>query len=219
MRGRIGSLLIFILLIGSACGSSPSVEFVRGETLRSEQFDRTEVWDTFSYEEGVRFTIENGVYRATAPHVDGYIWALEFDGLPHTDVVIEVETIQLSDLANNGFGVMCRADINNTGDGYYFLISGDRYFSIARGSGDDIISLVKGNIPSDTFREEPSPNTIRAVCIEDYLALYVNGEFMTEIRDSLYAWGLVGLAATAFEAGEVDIEFDNLSVWEATQKK
>jgi hypothetical protein len=212
---KLGGLLVAILMISAACGSSPSVDYTLGDNVRSEQFDRVEVWDTFAYGDDVFFRIENGGYRATASDVGGYIWALDINGLPHTDVVIEIETTQLSDLANNGYGVMCRADINNNGDGYYFLISGDRYYAIARGNGDDIVSLVEGTIPTDAFRRKPTPNTIRAVCIGNYLALYIN-EFLTETHDSLYTWGLVGLAVTAFEAGDVDIKFDNLNVWEAT---
>ena len=206
-------------MIGAACDSSPSVDYTLGDNVRSERFDRIEVWDTFTYGDDVHFRIENGVYRATAPHVGGWIWALDIDGLPHTDVVIEVETTQLSNLANNGYGVMCRADINNNGDGYYFLISGDRYYAIARGNGENVVALVEGTAPSSAIRREPAPNTIRAVCVGDYLALYVNDAFMAETRDSLFSWGLVGLAVTAFEAGEVDISFDNFNVWEATRKE
>ena len=157
MRKILGGLLAVILIIGAACDSSPSVGYTLGDNVRSEQFDRVDVWDTFAYSDDVFFRIENGSYRATAPDVGGYIWALDINGLPHTDVVIEIETTQLSDLANNGYGVMCRADINNNGDGYYFLISGDRYYAIARGSGDDVVALVEGTIPSDAFRREPLP--------------------------------------------------------------
>ena len=219
MRRKISSLLVVLLIIGSACDSSPSVDYIRGNNVRSEQFDRTEVWDTFTYGDDVHFRIENGTYRATAPYVEGWIWALDIDEPQHTDVVIEVETRQLSDLTNNGYGVMCRADINNNGDGYYFLISGDRYYAIARGNEDNVVALIEGTTPSSAIQQEPAPNTIRAVCIGDYLALYVNNEFLAETHDSRYSWGLAGLAVTAFESGDVDITFDNLNVWEAARKE
>jgi hypothetical protein len=162
---KLGGLLVVLLMIGAACDSSPSVDYTLGENVRSEQFDRLEAWDTFPddgdvYSEDVHFRIENGVYRATAPYVGGWTWALDIDGPQHSDIVIEVEATQLSDLANNGYGVMCRANINNNGDGYYFLISGDQYYAIARGNGENVVSLVEGTAPSDAIRQKPAPNTI-----------------------------------------------------------
>lgn len=54
------------------------------------------------------------------------------------------------------------------------------------------------------------------MCIGDYLALYVNGEFVAETRDDYFSRGFTGLSAAVVKDGDVDIAFDDLTVWEAS---
>ncbi|MBK8029721.1 MAG: hypothetical protein IPK17_09460 [Chloroflexi bacterium] len=110
----------------------------------------------------------------------------------HTDVVIEVETTQLSDDRNNAYGVLCRASTSNDGDGYYFLISGDGYFSIRRGATERVDGLIDWT-QTNVVNQDRGINRIRAVCIGDYLALQVNGQFIADTHDTRYAEGYAGL--------------------------
>ena len=56
---------------------------------------------------------------------------------------------------------------------------------------------------------------MRAVCMGDYLALYINDEFVADATDDTYSTGQVGLAASASNILGVQVEFDNLTVHEA----
>ncbi|MEZ4644300.1 MAG: hypothetical protein R3E31_16470 [Chloroflexota bacterium] len=202
-------LLLTFLLIG--CSAKPSQEYVLGDTLLSENFTAPEAWETF-VGETVDLQVVDGAYRVRTED-EGYIWGLNEQD--HSDVVIEVEASQLSTHENNAYGVMCRADTSNNGDGYYFLVSGDGYYSIGKGSGDDVLPLVEWTQNSAVNKGQAS-NTIRAVCIGNYLAMYVNDTFLAEVNDSDFGNGYAGLAATAFEGGDTDISFDNLTITAAS---
>lgn len=201
-----------VVLALAGCGAQPTERFALGDTLMQEDFSSSFAWEEYvNLEQKVDFQLEDGMYRARAWD-GGFMWAIKLPA--HTDVVIEVETTQLSDYGNVAYGVMCRAAPTNNSDGYYFLIGGDGYYTIRRGSTDHIGALIPFTY-SNTIRRGRSVNRIRAVCIGDYLALYVNGEFVAETRDDYFSRGYTGLAAGVVEGGDVDVAFDDLTVWEA----
>jgi hypothetical protein len=98
------------------------------------------------------------------------------------------------------------------GDGYLFLIQGTGSFAIMRARGRDVVPLVDWRA-SDTIIAGPGRNRIRAVCVGNYLAMYVNGEFMGDATDDSYTSGQIGLAASAANRLGVRVEFDNVSVY------
>ncbi len=212
MRFWIGVLLLGAL---AGCQGKPGYEYRLGDVLLEQDFSQSFAWERYqSTERGTDARVEAGVYRMQA-RGSGYIWGL--NAAMHDNVMIEVQAQQQSDDSNNAYGVMCRADPSNDGDGYYFLISGDGYWSIRRSSGDGVEPLVEFT-RSDAIRRDQSLNTLRAICVDDYLALYVNDQFVGEARDRLYSAGFAGMiVAAAGDDGEanVDIAFDNLRIVEA----
>lgn len=212
-------LLIAALIVAvTACGGA-SRNYVLGETLLQEEFSEANAWENFTADD-VALQVSDGVYQAqTGP--GGYTWGL--NQTEHTDVVIEVQADQTSAYENNGYGIMCRAETDNNGDGYYFLISGDGFYSIRKGEADNVNPLVDWAAHSAINTGQAS-NTIRAVCVGNYLALYVNDRFLAEIEDSTYSSGYAGLSVAAFtdesaaSVGPVkaDITFDNLTIWAAS---
>jgi hypothetical protein len=142
-----------------------------------------------------------------------YIWAQ--DGEAEQNVSIEVQAEPQNDYANNLYGVMCR--VNEEGAGYAFLISSDGFGAIARTDGKSL-SFMQDWIESDAIKKGQSANTIRAVCIEDYLALYVNDEFVADVENDRYPdagqGGLIGgvFVESGDEAGEIILSFDDLTV-------
>ncbi|MDL1883344.1 hypothetical protein FBR01_06805 [Anaerolineae bacterium CFX8] len=102
----------------------------------------------------------------------------------------------------------------NNGDGYLFLIEGTGRFAIMRARGRSVVPLVDWTT-SDKINTGPALNTLRAVCLGDYLALYINGEFMGDAIDDTYTRGQVGLAAAAASRLGLTVEYDNLTVSQA----
>ena len=198
--------LFSALLLLAACGG-PTQEYHANELLLEESFNSASAWESYAGGD-VDIRVDDGEYRMQTD-AGGYVWGLNEQ--EHDNVVIEVTSNQLSSFENNAYGVMCRADESNNGDGYYFLISGDGYYLIAKGEGDNVNPLVEWTA-SSAINEGQTENKIVAVCIDNYFALYVNDEFLTEVNDSEYTSGYAGFAAAAFDGGAADVVFDDLTI-------
>lgn len=129
------------------------------------------------------------------------------------NVAIEVTISPQVGNENNWYGVVCRTDEDDTG--YALLISSDGFWSIAAitqsGNRQFLDYLVQwredGNINQD------AANTITAYCIDDYLALYVNGEFLGEHEDgSIDRSGGVGFLAGGETNDRVVVNFDDATI-------
>lgn len=181
---------------------------IHANLLTLETFTHQDDWEEYSSPKGVELGIENGVYRMSS--IDqGYVWGLNKE--PHSDVVLEVDVTPMSPDTSSAFGIMCRADESNNGDGYYFMIKGDGYYSISVGEGDDIKPLVEWKA-SDAIHVGIDQNSMRAVCFDDSLALYVNDKLLIETHDDTYMSGYAGLAVAAASSGS-DVAFDNLATY------
>lgn len=208
----IMALLLFVL---AACALRGGQPFMVGDELLSVDFSQANQWEQYTnLDQHVDFRIEDGEYRARAWD-NGITWAL--NSTIHTDAVIQVDTEQLSADNLNAYGLMCRASPTNNGDGYYFLISGDGNYTLRRGATDTIHAIIPWT-GTGAIQQGQSINRIRAVCIGDYLALYVNGQFVAEARDRRFTRGYAGLSAAAPADVDVEVIFDNLRVWAAAME-
>lgn len=211
MKTKLFIPVLLLMLLLAACEAEPTHEPVVGEAMLSQTFDSADAWEIYSSENS-DLKVVDGVYQIEINDA-GYIWGQ--NELKTEDVIIEVTTNQLSDFDDNGYGIICRSDANNNGDGYYFLISGDGYASIRKGEGADVPALTEW-AESSAINKGQATNKIKAVCIGDYLALYVNDKFITEATDSTFVSGFTALTAVANEGGSARITFDNLNIWKAS---
>ncbi len=211
-RGFLLLLLAFVLLL-AACQPVPTEQVALGDVLAHVTFDAAYEWENYANaEQKVEFGVQDGEYRTRAWD-GGFTWALNAE--EHSDVVIQADARQLSDYADNAFGLMCRAAPTNNGNGYFFFISGDGHYTIRRGAADEVNYLIPWT-RTDAIQQGRSINRMRIVCVEDYLALYVNGQFVAETRDDRYLHGYAGITAAVPAGGEVDVLFDDLTIWEAS---
>ncbi len=211
---RLLIALTLTVLAGSclaACAPAPLPEtYTLGALLLEEDFSQGYGWKTYDAA-GVYLNVEDGVYRGEAAG-GAYVWGINAEA--HTDAVLEVDAELLSAGSGNGYGLVCRANTGNNGDGYYFLIGGDGTYTIRRGRGDAVEDLVAWERHS-AIRQGQAQNRLRAVCVGDYLAFYVNGEFVAQTRDDRYQRGFAGAAFVAPRGESIQVEFDNLRVWAA----
>lgn len=200
----LGIAIAIIITLSGCIVARPSQSVELGEQVLSDSFDSVGDWDT--YDNGdILFEVRGGLFRLDIP-AGGYYQS--FNHQPHADVILEIDALALSRDSSNGYGVMCRADGN--GDGYYFLLGSDGSASIRRGQGRQITPLMAWTKHS-AIRGLGQTNTLRAVCVGDYLGLWVNGEFIGETRDSLYRSGMTGIVGVTARAGQrLTVDFDNL---------
>lgn len=214
--------LFLIALFASSCTNihenlapdkMPSVGYRYLEQIADETFDSVGQWRTYDGGDELYMSVEDGTYTIdlSAKQV---VWTQA--PIQHDDVVIEVSTHQLSEYKYNAYGVACRLSPDNSGRGYYFLISGDGHYTIRWNNGrtlDDIIQTT----PSNVIKQGQAKNQIRAICIDDYLGLWINDEFVAEARDRRASRGVVGLAGfMGYNNQNLTVDFDDLKMWNAT---
>ncbi|MDZ4768745.1 MAG: hypothetical protein SGJ24_06420 [Chloroflexota bacterium] len=203
-------MLLSISLVVSCTTPPPQLRL--DSVLRREDFSQPSAWQPYvSAEQGIDFQIEQGAYIARLSQA-GIMWAL--DATVHEDVVIDVETTQISAYRDNAYGLMCRAAPTDNGNGYYFLISADGQFTIRRGAADQIDALIQWR-SSNAIRQDQAINRIRVACIGERLMLFVNDVFVAETTDSRYKRGYTGLSAGVTEGGTIEVWFDDLTIWSA----
>lgn len=157
------------------------------------------------------FRVEGGALEGAVVPDRGFIWTL--NEAAHTDVIISATLQMTQGGLGSAYGVICRAD--EAGNGYYFLLGNDGSYSIqvAGPGAPDLVPLVPWR-RSAAVNFGYQPNTIRAVCVRDYLALFVNDAFVAEAFDDEFSGGRLGLAlAGAREAAWV--RFDDVLIQDA----
>lgn len=172
-----------------------------------EEFASHTAWEQYAMS-GAHFGIENGVYRAYTEN-PGVTWGL--NAAAHSDVVIEVDVTPMSIFSDTAAAVVCRASGVNNGDGYYFMINSNGYYAISTGTGNRIMPLVDWQ-PTDSIRTGIDENRIRAACIGNQLAMYINDYLVATVQDDRFTAGYTGLAVAAGEES-ADMAFDDLTIY------
>lgn len=136
--------------------------------------------------------------------------------IDQADVIIEVDAYPATGTLANDYGVMCRY---NNGTFYYFAITADGFAAIILFDENanqtfTVLTPSSGMMASyEAIHTGSEGNHIRAECIGNQLTLTVNGQqILQAIHHSITRPGDVGLVAGTFEAGGVQVNFDNFSV-------
>lgn len=216
------TLFLVLIFITASClnvrenfapDKMPSTGYRYLDLIADETFEDNGNWRTYDGGDDLYMTVDNGVYRIDLSQRQ-IVWTQA--PIQHENVVIEATVTQRSDYNFNAFGVACRLEAGNTGRGYYFLISGDGHYTIRWNNGRSLDDIVVA-APSDAINKGQATNKIRAVCIDDYLALWINDEFVAEARDKRSSKGVVGLSGVMnYDGRNLTVEFDNLKIWDAT---
>ena len=210
--------LFALLLVG--CNPVPLTMQERGPTRSvtignqrlSYAFYDSATWDTFSVDGNLaHFLLLNRVLQGYVAADRGYI--LSSNHVSHEDVIINARVKQTGGVSGNGFGVICRADA--TGNGYYFLISssGDFTISVGTQARDALFEVVPWQYHS-VIRQGYQANEIRAVCAENYLAMFINDVFVAEAFDDEFTTGEAALVLGAVDR-PATVDFDDVLVRDA----
>ena len=206
-----------LLLAAMACslpglGTPPPVPpGGEGKVLFRDDFSNPQSgWEVGEYVGG-EVGYRNGYYYVVSYGNGKTMWGVA--NRSFTDVVIDLDTTQVSGPANNNtdYGVICRTADPESGIGYYLLISGDGYYAVVKGTDqgyDWLVDFTK----SSAIRQGNTSNHIRAVCQGSKLSLTVNGVLLAEVEDSEFTGGDIALTATSYENTPTEVRFDNLVV-------
>lgn len=164
-------------------------------------------WDRLQAAEGV-MDYDAGGYRMLVNALETNFWST-----PHksfANVRLEVDAGKLGGPEENRVGLICRY----TGaDYYFFMITHDGYYGIGIFTNGQAVLIGQSEMQSDpAIHTGVNINHLRADCVGDLLAFYVNGQQLAAVQDATLRDGEVGLLAGTFGQPGVDMFFDNFVV-------
>lgn len=213
------SLLVFLLalLTLAACQAAPTPTAAPTaaapnlQVLFQDDFsDPKSGWDTMK-EDDALIAYEDGRYHIWLNYPHTTIWANP--NLHFGDVRVEVDALKVGGPNNNQFGIICRYQ---DADNFYFLIvSSDGYYGIGKTENGKATLLTGdgGMSFSSAIPQGHAAVHLRADCVGDNLALFVNGQPLATAKDDAFADGDVGLIVGTFEEPGADLLFDNFAVY------
>jgi len=205
-RPRLCLIVLALLLLACGCTSDGD----QGLLLRDDFDDPRSGWGADQREEFDR-GYEEEEYFFELHEPNWFAWGNS--GEDFDDVRVEVDAYLDSGSPDGHFGILCRyVDVDNF---YYLAISADGYYAIFRREDDgdlDILTNGGGMAHSPAIRTGGQVNRIRAVCKEDKLSLYANGQMLDTVTDDALTQGDVGIGAGSGPAGNARVQFDDFVV-------
>lgn len=192
--------------------TSAPVTNAAGTILFQDDFsNKNGDWDQQSSTDGGS-NYGSGFYSIQVETADYSIWANPNAQPAFSDVVIDVDAAIANGPEDAGFGLICRyVDTDNfmhaaiTADGYYgIVLVKAKQATVLTGQGN----LVK----STAINAGKANNHIQFVCKGNEYTLFVNGQKLESAHDSSFIQGAVGLIATTFATGGVEVRFNKYLV-------
>ena len=216
--------LSVVLLSGLACEAiapgqdgdavtTPSDVQTASDVLFSDDFSNPSAndWGTGTDAEAT-LAVADGAFRIMIVNPQNLFWSTT--GGDFTDVRVEVDAEKTAGPDAAEYGVICRytEDADGSYHFYYLVIAGDTYAAIVKVVNSEQAEISARDIAFEAIRGGSAANHITAECVGNRLSLSANGTVLfTETDDSLPS-GDVGLIATTYEEGGIDVRFDNFVV-------
>ena len=212
----VSILLICSMMLG-ACSVVDALSPVQptlapGTLMIEDVFSETpNGWGSMGRSGGeIGFEYEGLTIKVNTPNF--MFWTV--NGSKFRDTRIEVDAVLLEGPADDNFGLICRFKDNN--NFYAFVISHDGYYGIFK-MIEGVIDLGDENANldySDAIRQGGVVNHISVTCDGELLTLTVNDTLLSQIQDSSFSEGQVGLIASAYGDPGVKVLFDNLKIYQ-----
>jgi len=179
-------------------------------TLLIEDFsDPSSGWELQTTEEYALEYVE-GEYRITVHASDLAVWGRPPRAYEFTDLVIEADARQAAGPEDGDYGIVVRS--KGDSDFYLFAVNSHHgMYSVQMSQGAVWTDLAEWTESTAVYREG-EVNHLKVECLGETMRFYANGELLTDVTDTTYYSGNVGLLAETFEEGGLVVRFDNVRV-------
>ena len=179
-------------------------------TLLIEDFsDPISGWELQTTEE---YALEyvDGEYRITVYAPDLAAWGRPQRAYEFTDLVVEADARQVVGPEDGDYGIVVRS--KGDSDFYLFAVNSHHgMYSVQMSQGAVWTDLAEWTESAAVHRAGDA-NRLKVECLGQTMRFYANGELLTEVTDTTYGSGNVGLVAETFEEGGLVVRFDNVRV-------
>jgi hypothetical protein len=193
-------------------------ESPEGETVLEESFsDNSNKWYV-GKDKDSEAAIEDGKYKVRVILQDNYYWFEAPVEASDVDMTVDTEFTEGAP-ENAGYGFLCHyKDADNH---YRFSIAPDGYYSIYKWVGGKYSVLIGWEFTNAIQKGTGVVNTIRAICTDNHLTMYVNDSLVADVTDTSLSGGSYALMAANFKNSKTDtkpigVSFSNLVVRKAT---
>jgi hypothetical protein len=149
-----------------------------------------------------------GVMRILVRASSQLAWASA--GRDFSDFHLAVEATHVAGPDDNEYGVLVR--MRDADHFYRFSVSGDGYYSVSKCDDGEWVALGVDWTPSEAIHTGAVANLLEVFCHGETMTFVVNGVQLTQVEDSSYSRGDIGLYAGTFFEPDVEVQFDNLRV-------
>ena len=205
---RLTLCIALFLLATLACSATQlGQNFVpTGGVLYQDDFSNPQSgWGELSSEAGVA-AYSKDAYHIYLKSLNVNFWA--HPGQDFAAVSIEADVVKNGGSSENRMGLICR--MQDDANFYYFVISDDGYYGIGKVKAGKWSLLETAEMrPNSAILTGGQKNHLRADCVDDLFALYVNKKLVGTAEDKDFTSGDVGLLAGSFNTPGVDVYFDN----------
>jgi hypothetical protein len=184
-----------------------------------ETFDSPGSW-TAGEDATATGTVRDGVYQMTVAESGASFWVTA--GRSFADGVFEVEATPLEGTADNGYGMLFRADPED--DNFYvFKVSSDGFVYVGRCAAN--CTEREALVDRDWFDSDAvvpgfgTTNRLRVTAAGAELHFYVNDVEVGRATDPNLKLGDIGLLAETFSPGGLEVHFDNFMVTPLDQEE
>lgn len=216
-KNFFSAILLLALLTGCSFTptgneiSDPTVESPvppSGYVLFQDDFaNSSSGWDHANDFSGI-MDYDNGVYRIQVNMGNTNMWATP--DKKFNDTRIEVDVVKIGGPDTNRAGIVCRV---NGYDLYFFIITNDGYYAVGKTVNRQSTLLGQTTFAqSSAIKTGLAINHLRADCTGSTLSFYVNGFLVSQVTDTTFTNGEVGLTVGSFDEAGVDMVFDEFIV-------
>ncbi|MGQ9598028.1 MAG: zinc ribbon domain-containing protein [Anaerolineae bacterium] len=168
-------------------------------------------WDVYD-EDDARAEYSDGGYRVGVYRTDYVAWGNPAADRQFDDITVEVDARQVEGPVGSNFGLLIRYQPDDE-NFYWFEISSDGYYSVDLMRAGQWVTLVDWNTSDAIEQGIGATNHLKVECIGNRFLFYVNGLLLTEVTDSAFRSGNIGLAAGTFDEPGTVVYFDNVVVY------
>lgn len=184
-------------------------EIKNADPVFSDEFRRaSDVWEDPGYD-SVTFSYVGGAYHITVdppnitPGSTGDVTVGNF--------LLEVDGAQLSGPTGQ-YGVFFRqVDDQNF---YLFAVTPFQTYSLWKMVDGEWSALIEWTKADAILAAEGEVNRLGVLAEGAQITLLVNDVAVAQVEDNAFSEGAVALAAGTFDEGGIEVEFDNLDIWE-----